>query len=923
MTTLLNLLNLPRQRTVWQLIGTLMLFLGAEPAYAQEAIQAGAVPAPTRSASAAPEALKQTGSVSQRLPKPNPFLGGQPAILQEAPESHAGEKQLQAPTNETLSYYTNSATGNYFFSLPYYGVGNEINGYAMRFTPTQSGKVKSLTFQIDSKSQPVGAADTLYLAVYPNVSGNFPPALNTAPVGGFIRLRSFATLPTNGAYTEDISSLNVNVSAGTDYHFVVYSTSVFTASNIDTLRLLGDNATSSQANKDRYNVLVYTNSPPGFAWRRLGGTGNYFTVASNLFWDVVIESATTLAAPTLTAPANGATGVALRPTLSWNAVTGAASYSAEVSLSPSFATINYFNYAATGTTLSFSSFDLAPNTTHYWRVRAKSGSDSSANSAAFSFTTGGSGGGLATPTLDSPTDAASNQPTELTLSWNAVSGATGYDLQTALDAQFSSPGNFSDITTASYTIFNFGNGQTYYWRVRAKNGSTTTAYSTPRSFRVVAAETPTLSYTFPATPATADYKLITVPGEVTNLKVKDLVSGNQKTDWRMYEENGGTSPAEMTAESPLTTNRGYWLVQKGNFSKTLSLTTANLASAFVTGWNIVGSPKVLANPLGVSSFLVNYGLPADADVWDYNGGFQKVTDAVQPYRAYYVFKPAAAKPAVSATQTLLAAPSSRTEVADLPAVTASGSASVTWKIQLRLQSDGTADRENFLGIAPAAKTGQDDFDKPKPPLVFDCGFLYFPRPDWDTQFSRFRCDYRPALGEGQVWEFETRTPKKTPGTISFDGIGSIPDGNQVWLVNLDNSAQPVDLKAAPAYTYQPAAEITHFKLIVGTESFALSQAADAQPKQFALLQNYPNPFNPSTAIAYQVAATGDVQLKVYDVLGREVQTLVNGRQSAGNYTVRFNAAGLASGVYFYRLSVSSSGSQSGAFVETKKMILTK
>jgi hypothetical protein len=87
-------------------------------------------------------------------------------------------------------------------------------------------------------------------------------------------------------------------------------------------------------------------------------------------------------------------------------------------------------------------------------------------------------------------------------------------------------------------------------------------------------------------------------------------------------------------------------------------------------------------------------------------------------------------------------------------------------------------------------------------------------------------------------------------------------------------------------------------------------------RMFELAQNYPNPFNPTTSIRYQIPTAETVNLKVYDILGKEVATLVNGRQEAGNYTVPFNAVRLASGVYFYRL-------QAGGFVETRKMLLVK
>ncbi|MCU0414615.1 MAG: 5'-nucleotidase C-terminal domain-containing protein [Ignavibacteriaceae bacterium] len=88
------------------------------------------------------------------------------------------------------------------------------------------------------------------------------------------------------------------------------------------------------------------------------------------------------------------------------------------------------------------------------------------------------------------------------------------------------------------------------------------------------------------------------------------------------------------------------------------------------------------------------------------------------------------------------------------------------------------------------------------------------------------------------------------------------------------------------------------------------------PEQFRLEQNYPNPFNPSTKISYQLTVSSDVVLKVYDVLGNEVATLVDEYKPAGIYEIEFNASALTSGVYFYQLNA-------GDFVQTKKMILLK
>ena len=91
---------------------------------------------------------------------------------------------------------------------------------------------------------------------------------------------------------------------------------------------------------------------------------------------------------------------------------------------------------------------------------------------------------------------------------------------------------------------------------------------------------------------------------------------------------------------------------------------------------------------------------------------------------------------------------------------------------------------------------------------------------------------------------------------------------------------------------------------------------NVKPARYSLSQNYPNPFNPSTVISYQLSFSSFVSLKIYDILGREVSTLVNEEKQPGNYEVTFDASNLSSGTYFYRL-------QAGNFSQIKKMILLK
>jgi photosystem II stability/assembly factor-like uncharacterized protein len=195
------------------------------------------------------------------------------------------------------------------------------------------------------------------------------------------------------------------------------------------------------------------------------------------------------------------------------------------------------------------------------------------------------------------------------------------------------------------------------------------------------------------------------------------------------------------------------------------------------------------------------------------------------------------------------------------------------------------------------------------------------------------------------------------GAVAFFGAGTTPNANQLWVSGVgavgrdtlaviytsrdggntwrvQNSDLLSDGNIKPAFVAEGETiygyAITSFGQILtyaqprNTSSAPiLDQSRAAVPTEFALAQNYPNPFNPSTIISYQLPMTNEVRLVVYDLLGREVQTLVNTRQAAGSYRVNFNAASLSSGVYFYRLSAGGATNGVGNFVQTKKMMLIK
>jgi len=147
------------------------------------------------------------------------------------------------------------------------------------------------------------------------------------------------------------------------------------------------------------------------------------------------------------------------------------------------------------------------------------------------------------------------------------------------------------------------------------------------------------------------------------------------------------------------------------------------------------------------------------------------------------------------------------------------------------------------------------------------------------------------------------------------------DYHNFWSADLEN--QPI--RIITGATFDELAGILYYsygnyKLIPRKNEdfvgYTDVEEVTVTPKVFELSQNYPNPFNPTTVIQYSIPMNEFVTLRVYDVLGREVQTLVNKEQSAGVYNVEFNASKLTSGVYFYRI-------EAGKFVAVKKLLLLK
>ena len=152
---------------------------------------------------------------------------------------------------------------------------------------------------------------------------------------------------------------------------------------------------------------------------------------------------------------------------------------------------------------------------------------------------------------------------------------------------------------------------------------------------------------------------------------------------------------------------------------------------------------------------------------------------------------------------------------------------------------------------------------------------------------------------------------------SMNAIGRISPNYNVSVMALDAES----IRSTPPNNYPYTVKrilngLIQFVNQIPTNQNPEEQTTSLIPESYSLSQNFPNPFNPSTKITYQLPVNSEVSLKIFDMLGKEVITLVNEKKDAGRYEVQFNATNLASGMYFYRLAA-------GNFTDTKRMILIK
>ncbi len=381
------------------------------------------------------------------------------------------------------------------------------------------------------------------------------------------------------------------------------------------------------------------------------------------------------------------------------------------------------------------------------------------------------------------------------------------------------------------------------------------------------------------------YKLIGLPGQ-TNFSISTILTTERTKEWNAYWDNGSSSDFQKEYDGTETFNfspgNAFWIISKNPFvvSKTVSSVALSSDVSYSiplhTGWNLISNP-FNQNVTWSSVKSIN---SITQPIWSYIGSYTQAS-TFEPYKGYYYYN------------------STNLSYLKIPYTSSLGKTSTEniEGIHISLQKNNREIDGIDLMYRDGANDGLDDYDIYSPGDLFTEASINILHPEGYNRNNVLKCDVRNSIDDGQEYILKIRNDEGQSLSIK---INENTTNSPVYLVDdelknveeLDNNINLGTKTKSKTY-----------RLIVGKQEYIEKLKQDYMPAEFRLFQNYPNPFNPTTIIRYSLPEDGQVILKVYDILGKEVNVLVNETMKAGTYEIKFDGSKLSSGVYFARLTL--------------------
>lgn len=629
-----------------------------------------------------------------------------------------------------------------------------------------------------------------------------------------------------------------------------------------------------------------------------GGAGN---------WSEIRNFTTAEAPPPvvqLVTPDSGATNVTTTPRLEWETAQRADFYDLEIATDQNF---NQKVVDLNNVTSTFYNADLEGFTTYYWRVRGENDTAPGNWSQVWNFTTEQTGNEIS---IVNPSngDLWKSRETASTR-WNATNNVQTVIIEYKLssDEQWSVISDSVDAHSSPFA-----------WNIPDSNTP-----STETLVRITDADNPDIeatsdpfilypnslqlqqNYTFNSASSASDYQLVGLPAN-TNIPVNELISGQAGNDWKAYFDNGAENNYMIEFDGSdrfsMQPGRAFFVISKNDISVSQEVPSVELSSDTTftiplhKGWNMIASPFGIAIPWEHVQAENNIS----STLWGFEGQFTEAAQ-MEPYKGYYFFN-----------QDSL----NELTIPYHPSTESQNQGKKIWDnkpiLTLKLLRDGIEKSSVQVEFKHNEDNGNVKTFHFAPPGDFQDYKLTFESEQFSGRRAQLSRIILPSPKDKQTFSLRLKSEPKGTVTLQVDGIEKFAP-YELMLINRQTS-KSYDLKQQQELFVNPDQKYSSFLLVVGTRAEVEGTKKNLAPSKLTLSQNYPNPFNGQTVIEYSVPETqqnSPVKLDIFNVIGQRVATLVNERQSDGNYEVRWNAVGgsgqsLASGVYYYRLQVGQS-----------------
>ena len=427
------------------------------------------------------------------------------------------------------------------------------------------------------------------------------------------------------------------------------------------------------------------------------------------------------------------------------------------------------------------------------------------------------------------------------------------------------------------------------------------------------------SYMFSSITA-EQYAMVSFPGNLETDGIKNVLEDNwgnyDPAQWRSFKYNNSNGSYDENSGS-FKAGNAFWVISR----ESANLTGGNgavtsLESIFTIsldqGWNMIGNPY--AFNLDFPDQVATTG-DVEMTLYRYNGNGYVNANEMLPGEGYWIWSNEDGAPL------------------DFDHTVSGGSQKQMkggWQIDLRASINGYHDSANRIGVHPLADDERDGMDAHEPPVIGNYVQLGFYNDDWKDK-SIYSKDIRKECDVNYLWNVVVNS--NMAGQISIDAFDTqyIPGEFDAVLVDMDNMIQH-DLVAGAAYKYISIGDEQdhHFQVVIGLPENVSKILDDLGilPHEFSVDQNVPNPFNPVTSIRIQLVEDAMVTMKVFNILGEEVRTLINNEYLESGYrqiiwNSRDNAnRQLPSGLYLYQTMIKNNHGKL-LHMNTKKMILVK